>query len=446
MRKILPNNWEQFIKRSLMGYEVQWEEEALWEAIEQQLPEPKKRRPFLVVYFLLGTLLLLSSVYYLFGKFNDEQIARKDRTAIAAQEKMLPSIVDKEQSQIKRIAIPPEDQANSVRFDSDTKQDLKQREKIRQETNLAFTNTKAVVGYETLEQLPKLPIAPLPTTSGAVVQFYLRSPFQQSIAIDKIPDQPLLYEAVKIVKKETENHYPKVGISPYIGISFPHRKFIALHESATEQIKNRLQYEQPLESIEMGILLDLKFHKNWSFQFGLERQQLTERLDWQSSRQSSFNIQSDSAYFYFDDQNQKQYLAGELAAVETVTRSVRNYNRFTLYNIPMLLHYQQRNKRLGWRISGGAIFNFQHTFEGRFLENNALLETNVIRERGIYRSHLGLAWQLGAGIDYAISPTTQLSFQLYHRDFLHPVTSKNLNFEQHYAFSGMNIGMRWYFN
>ena len=72
MRKILPNSWERYIKRSLEQHQTQWDEEGLWQAIEPQLPKPRKRRPLLFFYFL-GVAVLLGAVAVLIPSPNVEQ-------------------------------------------------------------------------------------------------------------------------------------------------------------------------------------------------------------------------------------------------------------------------------------------------------------------------------------------------------------------------------------
>ncbi|MEM8528955.1 MAG: hypothetical protein AAGG68_30255, partial [Bacteroidota bacterium] len=181
-----------------------------------------------------------------------------------------------------------------------------------------------------------------------------------------------------------------------------------------------------------------------TFQFGLARQQISERFEWSNINQRKFSIQSDSAYFYLDEENQRQYLEGTIEAVETRTRLVRNYNHFTLYNIPMLVRYSKRDQRFSWHLSGGGIVNVSTTFEGRLLENASILKTTDIEAQGIYRSTVGLAWQLGAGVAYQFTPRSQLSLSLHHRRFLNTFTGSTTDFEQRYGFTGLGVAWRWW--
>ncbi|MEN0049617.1 MAG: hypothetical protein AAF806_21330 [Bacteroidota bacterium] len=438
MRKILPNNWERYLKRSLEQHQTQWDEEELWQGIEPQLPKPRKRRPLLFFYFL-GVAVLLGTVAVLIPTPDAEQsepfVSKPSTTDVA-------SLVDSSR-RASNTSIPTSILA--------TNNDKSKAKSSTSTSSLPIQKTQPI---EPLAQQSSTAATPKPITALSqspleelVVPMMKENSLepiatqQQFQALHRLPIQALPVAVPKIEGVQLKNQYPQIGISPYMTIALTHRTFNALSDAATGKIDTRRQLEQALESMEMGILLDLQFNKNWAFQFGLARQQISERFEWSDINQRKFSIQSDSAYFYLDGQNQKQYLEGKIEAVETRTRLVRNYNRFTLYNIPLLVRYSKRDQRFGWHLSGGAIVNFRTTFEGRLLENASILESTDIEAQGIYQSTVGLAWQLGAGIDYQLTPRSQLSLLLHHRRFLNTFTSPTTDFEQRYGFTG--VGVAW---
>ncbi|MEM1328759.1 MAG: hypothetical protein AAGI23_22575 [Bacteroidota bacterium] len=436
MRRRSSNNWEKQFKQKLDHHDPQWDTEEMWGAIEVQLPEKKKRRLLLLLLFLFGFILAAGVVYQ--WQTSDDEDTKKEAVAYVQEESVNRDLSNedftlqemKENTEIQNTHSVENNQKNEANV-------------VTTASIEAPSSAIKSISNTSLSKLPKLALQ-------AVEQPIKLTPNNISLSVSALT--PLSTQKIDLLDNATpeitlttsviDMGSAKISIQPYIGVSLPNRQLVQKSGGSEERLLNRQQYERPLESIEAGVLLNLALNEHFAFQFGIERQQLTERLIWEDATQRSFTIQSDSAYFYFDDQNQKQFVSGEFEAVETTTRLVRNYNRYTLYNLPMMLSYRNTAGKWGYSLHLGGTFNFHHAFEGRILENENVLTAQEVADLNLYRSNLGWASQFGLGIDYLISSNSQLSLQLSHRYFLNSFTRDDVAYDQRYQLLGLQLGWR----
>ncbi|MEM0994582.1 MAG: hypothetical protein AAGI49_16225, partial [Bacteroidota bacterium] len=309
MRKILPNNWERYIKRSLEQHQAQWDEEELWQAIEPQLPKPRKRRPLLFFYFL-GVTVLLGAVVVLIPTPDVEQ-SEPEPSVFKQTSPSIASLVDSSRQTSDTLM-----STNTLAISNDKNKVITTVSKgslpmqKTQPIDLLVQQTNTAATPKPITALSQSPLETLVIPMIKRKRFELMTTQQQFQALHRLPVQKLSTAVPTIEGVQLKNQYPQIGISPYMTVALTHRTFNALNDAALGKIEMRRELEQALESMEMGVLLDLQLNQNWTFQFGLARQQISERFEWSNINQRKFSIQSDSAYFYLDEENQRQYLEG----------------------------------------------------------------------------------------------------------------------------------------
>lgn len=446
MREITPNKWEDHIKRSLEGYDPDWEAEELWGSIEQQLPRAKKKRRFLLIWLLIGTTTLFG-VRQLSSLKPYTEIVGDELESLSVEQ--VPPSSAKVENTNHLEALPDESPLLlSAPFTDEGKLDGNYPP-IEAEVAVpaALPNFSKAQDSIRSSTIPKLLTKPFAKLSQPQKELTLPLEGKEELATKTLNTKPIsllenLLPTVPVATDKTTR--PKISLHPYLSVAISQRSLNALNQAYENAVTQRVDTEKPLESVAVGILLNLALHRNWSVQFGLERQQLTERFQWNGTSQRTITMESDSAYYFFDGQNERHFTAGELEITETTTRSTLHYNRYTLYNAPILVEYHQRKGKLGWQLSGGGIVNLSHTANGLFLADETTADIAALENENLYRSNVGLAWQLGAGVNYILLPNAQLGLDLYHRSFLNPFTSSEVQYEQRYQVMGVRLSLRYF--
>ncbi len=468
MANNLPKDWEDQIRSSLQSVQPDWDAEAFWNELEPSIPRRlwQIRLGWLLAILLsaFGAAGLVLAGQFLHRKENlqafpilfVEDLASHNSLSNGFRQPKPLSTKEKFRKQLS------DDQGFDVPVLSKKKQPPNPLEilptlpkgKIHNQVFSTSTGAQAPLASNTFtpdnrlapfnnSACDELIDSPTKILSQRQERTWSVSPLPFSYKMISSEPPQLSPVLVQLPKKKATVRW---SLASYIGFALPLRTFEASRENSKPLLTLREAYEVPLESLEAGLLFGARFQK-WSVQVGLERQQITERFAWGTSKENTVVIPVDSAYFYTDNEGKTQIIAGEVKAQRITQRQVNHYNRYTLFNLPVKLEYREQWNKIGVSLHTGAIINLRQTFEGRFLLPNETLINNGITDNGlIYPTRVGIGWSGGLGVIYTIGQRREISLEGNYRSFTqsfsNPVTS---GYEQKYQFIGLQLGWRHHF-
>lgn len=442
MQKDLPDSWEKIVGQKLKSLQPDWDEELIWLAIENDLEKSKQPTivwwwfSLLLIPLLVSDTMLLTPIKLDSFKILTPDVIKKENT-IAQDERVkarAASVFLLEKKGMDLGDRKPQKDKNEAKNQLNPMN--VEKEATNQEVSMlpTFTATPLVMDSAN-SKLPihnknsiSLSIKPLQTLRREMAPFSI----------------PLAIQNPKLIQPVSKQSIKQLSLETYTGISKPFRKFESPSNNLMEYTNLREVSEKVLESVEFGIAFRLRVNSSWSFGLGLERQQITERFQWEFLEEEVIAIQSDSTFYYFDENQVKKFIGGELEGIKTTARNVTNYNRYTLYNLPFDITFHNRSGALGYFMKFGAVLNLSQQFQGKIFDSNdQILTTEEIEEREVFKSSIGRSFQLGVGMEYLLSDGNQIFVEGYYRFDQENLTNfEVVGYKQNYSFGGMRLGFR----
>ena len=457
MQNNQPNPLDKTFRELLEKHTPNWDVEELWDDIEQELPQ-KRKKSLPIFLFLFTGIIVFTGIKFTSWNLHKERPTKNYVLAgfpieITSKDSNHASSSGNPKSHIASQLHQNKGKTARTTIQSDSTSDIDQfihqtiTTKIKRKPNKILTLK---------EQLSTLSISTNDFFEKNTIDLKLTNSFTRLPQKPVIDIKPLPILNYLPIEKNNTNRitselsirsnekYSFFSLELYTGISNPWRNLKVVDPEQNLNLAKRKNLESPLESIEMGILIGWHFHPKWMVQIGIERQQLTERLSWENVLKENFLLQSDSATYYLTDDNDRVYQPGEIVVTQTTNRQLTHYNQYTLYNLPILLGYQQRKGKIGIQGSIGGIFNYKHQFHGRFLnQNDEILSDQFAKEANFYRNNLSWAMQAGLGISYSLYDKGQLALDLTHRQWFQSFTRiENAGYQQKYNFTGLSLAYR----
>ncbi len=451
-----PDDLEKAFRQKMKSHAPAWDKAKNWGAIEARLPQPRKRRP-VWLFWLFGAAVAGSVIWWGMAEGNEtnpekttfsvaetvenQPIAKQNDLGKNLTESILPKEKNTDEAALTTAALATE----PLVFDKKTKVKNGQTEAVAKDTIAQFfdektTGTQAILGK-------KLPLENTNETAAI-------TPFRQAENLEKLPFEthPLALPqaendlATSIAQRtEVLKNKPRFGVEIYGGVGQPLRRFSAVSPEKQAYVSERQQRETVLESIEAGVLLSARFRNGWSLATGLESQKINEKFSWQNLTTETVNVYSDSAYFYYDDLNERQFIGDTVLATLTQSRQVTNFNKQTFLNVPLLVGFEKRFPNFSLRATGGAVLNFYRGFEGIiFDENAALISGDDLRQNGIYHNKTGLSLQAGLDISRTVGRWGEVFAGIQYRHGLTSLTGAAAGYEQRFGSLGGTLGWRFF--
>lgn len=452
-----PDDMEKAFRQKMKSHTPAWDKNKNWDAIEAQLPQQRRRRA-VWLFWLLGVAMTGAVLWWGWAGENETTVAgpiadttkvienqlntttaQADVTwteSISPQAETTESIVGS--SNVDRVLNPADVGATKTQHGTPvstssgqtTKMDVDATTVISPQaanTELAAETTVAtnedapgVTRLPLIDALEKLPVETRPLD---------------------LPEAEIELAEASVERTEVLQSGSHFALEIYGGIGQPLRRFSAVSPEKQAYIDERQERETVLESIEAGVLITSRFRGGWSLATGLEFQKINERFRWQRQSTETVNVYSDTAYFYFDDLNQRQYLGDTVQATLTESRRVTNFNAHTFLNVPVLIGFEKRLPHFSLRAQGGPVLQFYRGFEGViFDENDELLPAG---EQGIYQNKMALSLQAGLDISRPVGQLGEVFVGLQYRHGLTSLTDASAGFEQRYGSLGARLGWRF---
>ncbi len=187
--------------------------------------------------------------------------------------------------------------------------------------------------------------------------------------------------------------------------------FRVLSESgAGAWLEQKNEVDTPLESFDLSLSLRRELSKNFSITAGIGYNQTVELLTSRDTSITTRLITKDTAVIITHNLGD-QYLAGELTEKTTQTSTSKTPNRLRAVTLPINLNYSMQKGNWGLELSGGADINLSSWFEGKILDYDQTVILFTSEDQDYFNFSTVIAnINLEAAISYATNE--RLSFTL----------------------------------
>jgi hypothetical protein len=483
-------NWEKFnnrLRKDAEGQNNDVDIDSIWNAIEPQVDEinnakNKKRRG---VFFWWGAVVLLFSVglCFLGNQFSPkENFAQHTDNQEITPEVKTTTIEHEVNSAIKIPTTPQDDLGKNG---SDNQSDFQKNNDItvtNSESDFSKNKNRATENKSNSNPpsstssnvvlVNKIPTATLSSTviSGNTNEHKNKNPSFQNpptpanqsrnkeeiLAISSLPNL-LNFSAEKFslteVKKvwfpipKKENRF-SVGI--YGGANFTKRNLATKNAAVNILLRNRENYETPLETSQVGFNFSYKIlHKekyNVEITTGLQLTSIAER--YKNFNSTITEKQVDGVEFLsYGLGTTPTEIMGLITQTKTTEYKKEIYNTYRMVDIPVLISY---NRSFGekWQvgIQGGIFANLSLKTEG-IIPTATLTDFYLSNNNGeeIFKSNIGLSYHLGLNFKRKLSQHWELNFSPAVRYFGNDFANDNYGLSQKYILFGGNIGVNYNF-
>jgi nitrogen fixation-related uncharacterized protein len=458
------DDMEKEFKSKLKGSVPEWDKMKNWDAIEAQLTKPKKKRRWL--YFFLSSmsiimfLLFVASILWV----NDSESHEHLKAA-----EIFDVLVDSEN----RSENSDELNLSRKSTGNEKNRDLIARKKSsngkytqRDNENTTLTNSTEVDHSEkSLHPVAGITIkneshstkllASDPSTGNTVHKNNktsqvntLRNKIKDISLLAIAPLHPLvseytlsLDEKIPFVTPIKENQ-PSLSLQVYGILSMPYRQFSSNAGEIQPYLDSRKNRETMAQSIETGVLLNANLTPELSLSSGIGLQRITERFYWKNVKTEIVPVLSDTAYYYLNQNKQRNYVADTVNAIVTNTRIVKNYNTHTFFNIPLLVSYEQNMGPFSLKATAGPVLQFYQGYEGKiFDQNENFITGDELQNQGVYKNEVGFSLQGDLEINRSIGKFGQLHAGVqYRQGFLSVANEGTTGYRQTYNSFGFILG------
>lgn len=400
---------------------TQWDTDALWADLEQQLPQPKQRG---ILWVFLMFAVGLSLFLYVFAL---------NQPAVPSESLRMPQAFAEAQKQPVDITPP-----NSTKTPNSKESTLE---------NDHWRFSPAFAKNQTIDRIWEV-TPPLPSPHH-ITQV---RPLMQSPTIDRFPIHPLP------TKRSSAVHSPKPGttkpIKPIQPVSQGYwtlnlRTSVCLPVSsfgpvANEPLnyagRNRKSTETPLEIVETQFTASYYLSPRWQISSGFRFSQWTTRLDWRSTQQSIIRVHSDRAFFYVAKDGRRQYFSGSVPTQQTESRVIQHYNTLQQIDLPFRITYRRQSNPWGWYVEGGLAINLARQVTGRYIDAQNTPQPIALFDG--FRHPLGTSLLGGFGVSWAWHPNWSLNagLQMEYRP-ASLVDPEITGYQQHLHQIGLGFGL-----
>ena len=224
------------------------------------------------------------------------------------------------------------------------------------------------------------------------------------------------------------------------GIAFTDRKLEPRADShGTDLLSLREKTERPLETTQLGVMLEARHRSGFELAAGLQYTRINERFQYLGE-----SVETDTVYgIQFLVRN----LYGEIDTIfggvplkRTTTFRKEYYNHINLIEIPIMVGYRTSGSDLSFGVRAGVFLNLKTTATGQVLDY-ASAPVNI-EDAGIIKTRIGLSYYLGLSASYKITDNLEIHVSPFARLFPKSITEDSYDLRQKYRLYGLSAGVR----
>ncbi len=465
---------DKYFRDTLGNYESDVDAEAIWQAVK-----PERRRP-VIWWFLFGAVLLggLGLSIAKFWPSEEAALAHENKqkqleevvapaessietspasatTAVIAGETLYQNELAGAEVATQGGTVPSAIETSIEAIQTPTNQTLSNTDIENVESSLVIedeeesASTTAIVDEATQSSFPTSNLADRATALETVSYVEaLRKERGTNWQTNPLAagDYRLLPETALVDDLPAEQAYYRRSrpwaIQAQAGAHQLHRKLASNDSLGDDWIAIRTSSEQSLEAISAEVSLSYRLPSKWQVRAGLGWTMINTVS--QNRQISTIEVEREGVQQIIIGPNQDStFIIGTVTAYETIDQYRKTYNSFQHWDVPVLVGY---NLDLGhWELllEGGIRFNVQQSIEGQIL--NAEGNVASLEEAMVYRTSLGLTYQAGLGLSYAITAQLGLQLNTNFRYYPKSFSEDSASIDERYQLLGAQVGLRWRF-
>jgi len=205
------------------------------------------------------------------------------------------------------------------------------------------------------------------------------------------------------------------------------------------------QGEAAVSTMAGGFMLGLETRGGFSVSAGLEYQQIQNRLNRNQTIIERVTVFDEMAYYFLDSNNNRVYVADSVTTTRTYTRSLQAAKTHTLINLPLLLGYHNQIGNFRYGIIAGINLHLQNEFTGKVLDpSGQIIDANSGSPTEVYRTTMNMSF-IG-GLDFGYMTNDWLEVYLSPRFRYQPGSWLNANhpLESSMQLIGLQAGLRFH--
>ncbi len=244
-----------------------------------------------------------------------------------------------------------------------------------------------------------------------------------------------------LIRRRRRQERPSLSLEIYGGLAYAAKSWQANDEVLLQQ---RQATERALETSRAGILAEFGRFNGWSLATGIQRTQINERFDYQD-RVVEVEMTTGLQRITVLPDGDTLKVFGEVPLTRTFDIRQRIYNRYTMYDVPLLLGYA---RPLGDWLVGGQVgwwTNLSLRTEGQIqdqtLENIRLPEE---AER-VYVERMGWSCSLGVHVDRSWGDhwSIRLAANAHYYPARFNQEAYRARLSEQYTVLGLQLGLRY---
>lgn len=484
--------FENKIKDELSSHRSEVDIDALWSAIEPEvdaLNQSKRKRPFVIFWFLLAGVLMLGGGIGGYYFLNNDKTTEK--TIIAgnnSEEKTIEEKHDQNLNTNKATNNTQEEKEETVKIIDNqsavntAKNSLINNNKLKNEKNQTIekknadtpksndsknlkNNQKTIANNDShfeiseiqendktaetniSETIPKektaylIPIKKLGTLAIPLFKIQTTTPqldiqdLKNELAGDATSPTPPDEKRHPMDKKDF-----RFAIGAFGGISYANRSLSMNDGTANDLLKLRESSEKQLETTHAGLQFSLRHRSGFELATGLQYTRMVERFNYNENITELDSIDG-VLYYAVNPNNDTLAIMGTVPHTTITDIRKEYYNKYTMFDIPVFVGYFKEKDEWSFGAQAGVFANISLKTEGQFL-NSATTSTDI---KDLFKSSVGLSYYVGASINHKLNENIGISISPYFRYFPKNFAKSDYGISQKYTLIGINARINYWF-
>lgn len=445
------NEFEKYIVDKVDEYPSKLDTESLWADLESNL-EKKKRRKFVIIFFTLLLILIIGGfLVYEFQTVENKPVSSRVSTVenIESSVREIAPLTENTRKKENEETISNEDfklNTTAEQFQSQkTRQVVRATNELNKSTagqtgfpidNAAALNSRTNATNSNLGSIEE-------NDSAEIVNFedIERVAFPGLPKIDFSKNEHHLGTGEDLLKIEPVTNWG-LYVSSTVGVYYTDQRISQIDENGAILKGLRGSSETTLETLSLGVGIELKNKNNFFLAGGVNFNQLTERFNNQSSEFTTEDIEIVTEINYYGNGEREEIMGIYEQSQEIITTTtVYNTLRWAEFNVGGGYYYTKKRCDIG--VSGGLLWGTILNAEGKILdaENNIIEIEN--QNPAIYKNDLGLGAFANVEVRYTLRPRLRLSTQIGYKYMSGSFTEEAYPLEIKYRWWGAAVGLHY---
>ena len=465
------SNFEKYTAGKLNNHSSPVDVEGLWNDILPHVQNDNRRRRGLIWFFFAGLLISIIGIYALTNSNpsgSDDNIAALSTAAI--DENKTVKAANPVKKEIIAATNPIDENPNAeTQTSSIANKNNKSSKKAKNEKYEATNNSIQTIKTKSIEppvnvdsdknyENAENEIAELQILDEAIEPNEITTTIENEEAnpIETETKETETEQAIKVDSLESEEEIAftpppgrnkfkvKFGVGVYGGLSSSFSSLKDKDGMNTDYLQLRLETEEQLETIQMGLDVVAKSKIGVYLKTGVQYSRIARKFSLSSDITTVDTVEGIQKIYVNENTMDTLYVYGPVPVTTTTTYNKVTYNNFHLMDIPVLLGYSYNNENWSFGVEAGAMFNISTKTKGEIMQADEVSIYNMKEDPlNWFKDNVGVSFTASISVAYQFDD----NFQIY----LAPTTRFESVFstdenpiEQKHGSLGINLGARYF--